>query len=310
MSETTAFEDWDESTTSLWGRQPVRIRHRLADPSLFSMDSLAAIIEKHPRQYYNIVEMGPQGSPRRFWREGDITGLSGHEVLDAISNGRLWLNIRQLNKVDSRFSHLLNDMFAEFRRRVPGFEALRLVCGILVSSPRAQVYYHADLPGQMLMQVAGRKRVYVYPQGEPFMSRASLEHIAVFGVEVDVPYEPWYDRFARTYELEPGQLVYWPLMAPHRVENHDCLNISMTIEFSSDAIRRVNRVILANGLLRQRLGWTPRSQTASGPSFWTKVAMAQMLRRWSSSKAREAASRKVEFQFERADSRAAVDVSN
>ena len=40
--------------------------------------------------------------------------------------------------------------------------------------PGARVYYHADLPGQLLWQIAGRKRVWLYPGGAPFLTERHL----------------------------------------------------------------------------------------------------------------------------------------
>ncbi len=166
--------------------------------------------------------------------------MSGKEVIEAISQGRLWLNLRRTSDVDSRYRTLLKSVFDELHERVPNFVSYGERCGILISSPNAHVYYHADLPGQMLFQIAGRKRAYLYPPQKPFLSPEDLEQIAISGLELDMPYADWYDDYARIYELEPGQMMFWPLNAPHRIENHDCLNISMTVEFFSDAIRRTN----------------------------------------------------------------------
>jgi hypothetical protein len=309
MSAEPIFENWEERIPDLWGHQPVFLQHRMNSSPLFSMNTLTAIIEKYPRQHYSIIHMGPQGTARRFWREGDLAGLSGAEVLEAISKGRLWLNLRQLNVVDHRFAEVLDAIFDELHRRMPGFTTFRRYCGILISSPCAQVYYHADLPGQMLMQLFGRKRIYIYPPHEPFISPAQLEHIALSGLEVDIPYKPWYDEYARAYDFEPGQLVYWPHTAPHRIENYDCLNVSMTIEFSSNAIRRASVVNNANGLLRYRLGWVPRSQATSGPSFWAKSVLQKVLRRSPKLKVQRAALRKVEFELDRTQPGAIVDLS-
>ena len=135
MSADSVFENWEDRTPVLWGQQPVYLQHRMNTSPLFSMDALAAIIEKYPRQHYSIIHMGPQGTARRFWREGDLAGLSGLEVLEAISKGRLWLNLRQLNNVDHRFCELLDALFDELHQRVPGFTSFSRYCGILISSP-------------------------------------------------------------------------------------------------------------------------------------------------------------------------------
>ena len=62
---------------------------------------------------------------------------------------------------------------------------------------------------QMLLQtqIAGRKRLYLYPAEEPFISCELLERIAVFDLEIDIPYHSWFDEYALTYDLEPGQMV-------------------------------------------------------------------------------------------------------
>lgn len=66
------------------------------------------------------------------------------------------------------------------------------------------------MPGQHLWQLIGRKRVYVYPNSPPFLTDRQLEDIALFEIEVDLPYKPWYDEHARVLDLEPGQMLSWP----------------------------------------------------------------------------------------------------
>ncbi len=123
----------------------------------------------------------------------------------------------------------------------------------------------------------GRKRVYVYPNSPPFLTERQLEDIALFEIEVDLPYEPWYDEHARVLDLEPGQMLSWPLNAPHRVENLDCLNVSMTVSFTNEEIHRLQNLNLANGLLRHRLGIAPKSRSISGPSYWSKAVLQKAL---------------------------------
>jgi hypothetical protein len=195
------------------------------------------------------------------------------------------------------------------RQLAPGFVTLQRGCGLLISSPRSQVHYHADLPGQALLQIAGRKRLYLYPAEAPFISRELLEKIAVFDLELDIPYQSWFDEYALTYDLEPGQIVYWPTNAPHRVENQDCLNISLTLDFLTDPIRRAQIVSLANGLLRHRFGWQPRSRSIQGPSYWAKAVLQKALRNSSWIRQARLAHRAVEFRLDRAAPGAVVDLS-
>ena len=157
---------------------------------------------------------------------------------------------------------------------------------ILISSPDAQVYYHADLPGQSLVQIAGRKRVYVYPNTAPFITPEHLEDIALFNVEVDLPYKDWYDDHAKVLDIGPGQMLSWQMNAPHRVENLDTFSVSMTISYTNEEIRRAEIVNLANGLLRHRFGYTPKSRNLRGPSYFAKAVHAEAAARQQMGQAR------------------------
>jgi hypothetical protein len=305
MSQQPIFRNWNENFGALWGQQPICVEHRLHQSPLFSRKELATLIENYPRAHYSIIHMGEQGDGnRRFWREGDLGGLSGEEVFEAVAHGRLWLNLRRVNQVDSRYSALLKDMFGELNERI-GLASFHENAGILVSSPKAQVYYHADLPAQMLFQLMGTKRVLFYPAQKPFIAPEHLEHIAVADAEVDIPYSKWYDEYARAFEFLPGQMVQWPHTAPHRIENHDCLNVSMTIEYSTSATRRNYIVNLANGILRYQVGWTPRSRALSGPSFLAKAVLGKALRNspWVKKKKKK----QIEFTLDRSQLGSVLD---
>jgi hypothetical protein len=275
------FTNWIEPTRDLFGRHPVCLTHRLDKLALFSRDSLVDLIETYPKDRYALVHMGSQ-KDRRLWREGETGGISGAAVFRAIECGRMWLNLRDVSTVDRRFKDLLDEIFEELAIRIPGFDAPRRTCGILISSPNAQVYYHADLPGQALWQIEGRKRVFVYPSAPPFITPDQLEDIALFDMELDVPYAPWYDDHARCFEIGPGEMLTWPLNAPHRVENLDCLNVSMTISYTTEEIRRLQMVNLANGLLRHRFAVTGTGRAITGLRFFAKAALQKTLRgsRW------------------------------
>jgi hypothetical protein len=266
-----------ERDALLWGHQPLKLAHGLHEDALFSRAALARLIESYPRSHYSLIAMGA-ADDKRMWREGDLAGVPGETVLDAIAKGRMWLNLRDVSGVDARHRGLLDGIFAELHQKMPDFEANKWQSGILISSPGAQVYYHADLPGQLLWQIAGRKRVFVYPSGAPFLTRRDLEDIALFDVEVDMPYAPWYDEHATVFDLEPGQMLSWPLNAPHRVENIAGVNISMTVSFSSPAIRRGEILHLANGLLRHRFGMRNPGGRTEGPGFLAKAVLQKLMR--------------------------------
>jgi hypothetical protein len=291
------FPDWKQENTQLWGHQPQKIQHTLHQSPLFSRAALIDLIENYPRDHYALVHMGEQKN-RRLWREGETGGLSGAQIFEAIAHGRMWLNLREVSKLDKRYGEMLDFVFAELGARVPGFVAPRRGCGILISSPKAQVYYHADLPGQNLWQIEGQKRVYLYPPSAPFLTPRNLEDIALYDMEFDVPYAAWYDEHAKVVDLNPGEFLSWPLNAPHRVENMDCLNVSMTVSYLTEDIRRMQLVNLANGILRHQFKLPVTGRQISGPTFWGKAAMQKALRGSRFVKQARAARRPIAFRLD------------
>lgn len=303
------FTNWSPQNTASWTHEPVCLKHRLHQHPLFSFDALADLIDGYPRQHYALVEMGAQGSPRRLWREGDIGGLPGRQVIEAIQQGRMWLNMRNLPQVSKPYGDLLAEIFDEIGQRVPGYDTFNQTSGILISSPKAQVYYHCDLPGQSLWQIHGRKRVYVYPNTPPFLTPEQLETIALFEVEVDMRYDPAYDTGAKVFEIGGGEMLHWPLNAPHRVENLDCLNVSMTMEYWTEAIRRRHMINVANGILRHKLGVAPKSLATNGPGFWAKAAIQAGVKRAGLLKKERKARRPIEFRLDKSNIGRVVDIA-
>jgi hypothetical protein len=279
MSPSAALIDWQASFGDDWNRRPLRIGHRLHESPLLRPAALAALIERYPASDYALVLTSRQGDAGRRWREGEIGRASGHEVLDAIACGSMWLNLREVHRHDPGLKALLEAAYAELRAAMPGFRPGALKMGILISSPRAQVHYHVDLPGQALWQIAGRKRVWVYPPKAPFLTDQALEDIAFSGLEFKLQYDPAFDREAVVLDLEPGQWLTWPLNSPHRIDNADCLNISVTTEHWTPHNRRSQQVSLANAVMRHGLGLGGRARRLDGPGFWARWALQAAWRR-------------------------------
>ena len=126
---------------------------------------------------------------------------------------------------------------------------------LLISSPGALVYYHADGPASVLWHIRGRKRVWVYPAlEEHFLKRELLEDIFTGSRHEYVPYQNGFDAAAQTFDLDPGQWITWPQNAPHRVTNLDIVNVSLSTEYFTPANRARARVTVANRFFRARWG--------------------------------------------------------
>jgi hypothetical protein len=136
-----------------------------------------------------------------------------------------------------------------------------------------------------------------------------LEDIAYTGFEFSLVYDPAFDRQALVFELEPGQMLTWPLNSPHKVQNEDCMNISVTTEHWTPENRRAQKVHLANAVLRHRLGVHANGHTLKGPAYWSKALLQAAWRRgpWAQTVQKEL--RPVDFQLAPSAQGGYVDVS-
>jgi hypothetical protein len=280
---TDIFTDWPADAAEAVGRRPIVMRHSLAESPLFSDEALVRLIEATPRENYHVNTMPRDASDPHLWREGDMSGLSGREVMAAVERGELWVHLQRVQEADAAYRDLLDAALDELSRRVPGFNTFQRSMSVLISSPRMNVAYHADVPGQSLWQVRGRKRVWIYPAREPFLPRRAIENIILKrATDTDLPFDASFDARAQSYLLEPGDMATWPRNCPHRVVNEDCVNVSFTTEHWTGALAADYAVDYANGLLRPWLGGRDLSRETRGPAFFAKLALAgghKLLRR-------------------------------
>ncbi len=271
----TPYMSWDDVNVDEFGKVCLRIRHRVHESDLFSDDQLAKLIENTSRQNYHVETMEPKEDGTFLRREGETGDVSGREALEAVKNGSIWYLLLHPEDVDPRYGDLVGEIYEEMATNVPGFDVFSKKISILVSSPNIKVGYHCDVPGQTLWQVRGSKKVYVYPVKPPFLAQTNLEKIILKEAnEVSLPYEQSFDEQAVVYDLQPGEMLHWPLNAPHRVTNNDCLNVSFTTEHTTAATRRSYVVNYANGVLRRTLGFGRLSQRSNGLGYWAKFGVA------------------------------------
>ena len=82
----------------------------------------------------------------------------------------------------------------------------------------------------------------------------------------------------------------------------------MTVQFENEAIRRARIVNLANGLLRNRFGYTPKSRALKGPSFWAKAVLQREMRNTSWVKQARKSRNQIEFRLDQSLPEQIVDL--
>ena len=248
--------DWDAEKTSAFQNDKLIARHNLHELDLFTDDGLIELLEAYPREKLGLYTMGTDPEGADSFKAGNAQGVSGKDILDVVKRGRVWLNLRKTDQELPVYGKLREQMFQEVDEKT-GVKTMKQDLGVLISSPGVQVFYHMDIPLVLLWQVRGAKRVWLYDAKPPFIKDSELEGIVLRETEEEVPFDLSWDDQAKIVDLEPGMVATWPQFGPHRVQNHDVLNVSLSCEFQTwMSLIRAN-ALYANGVFRRNFGMTP-----------------------------------------------------
>ncbi len=270
--------NWTQQDFDTVERGVLAATHGLADTGLFSDDTLIEIIDRHPVEDFSVNTMG--ADPNLFdWREGDRNGVPADQLLDLVRRGQLWINCRKMLTHHPQVARIVNDLYDEIEARNPAFRAEDRTANLLISSPTAWVPYHVDMPVNMLWHLRGIKRVWVYPPFDVrFASPEVLGKVCSGEWTEEVPYNRSFDRYALVFDVQPGQLVTWPQLTPHRVTNLEGLNVSLSTEHKSVRARRRINVHTANHILRKHFGVAAQGIDVDGLSPHLKQFLARGFR--------------------------------
>jgi hypothetical protein len=245
--------EWTAQQKADFGRRAMTFRHGLGETGLFEDAALAAALDRCPPELYDISLFDFDEAGQHVMHTAARGRLSGAQVLDGLRRGRLWLQMRRATREVPAWGEAVRRAYGEIAREAPRFRPRNISGQLLLSAPGAGVPMHADAPWVILFHLRGRKRIWVYPNDARHMPRRCMELIVMRQQTEDLPYRREMDENAVVFDLEPGMAVTWPLHAPHRVENLDSANLSLTTEFQTWPSRWTNGAYFTNGVLR-RLG--------------------------------------------------------
>ncbi|MEM6329916.1 MAG: hypothetical protein AAF790_06675 [Planctomycetota bacterium] len=273
------LDEWTEEQIARLDSANLVASHRLAKLDLFSDEGLIETLAAHPEHALGVNTMGEDPNRPEEWREGLRDGHDAATMLEAVKQGRLWLNLRRVMDHHADYRDLINNLYDELESIKPGLKTFNRTANLLVSSPTALVYYHVDCPVNMLWHIRGAKRVWVYPLETGVVSDETREAVLSGESAEEIAYSPELDDLAEVYDLEPGQLITWPQHTPHRVVNTSGLNISLSTEHMTREACRLNNVYLANRHFRKLFGGGFRSTELTGFGAWAKEAAIRLARR-------------------------------
>lgn len=234
--------------------------HRLSDHPLLQPEALVELgarLESRGsiRTHANTAKPGTpfNSAPEMFPNDRSAT-----DTLRSIRDAKAWMSLLNV-QIDPVYRGLVAEVLDSVRPMVdpldPGM--CHRAGWIFVSSPNTVTPFHFDKEHNFIMQVQGRKRIYVWDHDDTVV--ASEHARDLFHHSQERYLLRWKDEFrerAHVFDLEPGQGAYMPSTSPHMVENGDEPSITASFTYYTDATRRDSTLHRAHALLR-RVGLTP-----------------------------------------------------
>jgi hypothetical protein len=268
---------WPEDARARFGSDLLQATHSLGQSPLFCDASLEALLDAYPRDRLGVWAFADHGEGEEAPVKGDARNLPGRDILQAVKKGRIWLNLRATNQLVSDYSALGETIF-ESLQTASGQRVLKRDMSVLISSPGIHVHYHLDIPLVALFQVRGEKTVWFYPPTSRFAPDEKLEAIVLREQEEGLSFSEDFESESEVLPLKPGMGVTWPQNAPHRVQNGDMMNVSLSCEFMTlPGLIRAN-AIYANGRIRRQFGATLKRPSGMTPLTLSKAALARAIK--------------------------------
>ncbi len=273
------------STLSSGSRYPGPVKvaavhsHGLNAPEFTSDEALARVLERYPAELMDINQYSFDDQGQHVLKTGVRGKLSGDELISAIRNGELWVNLRKVEQGWPELWDAASDNFEDVAEVYRGLHAVKRSGQLIISSPKTRVPYHFDAAGVILFHMRGTKRVFVYPGDEAHLPEEAMEQIVAKQTTEELPYSLDFERDATVYDLMPGEALAWPLYAPHRVENLDAFCVSLSMDYQTWESRWRNGALFTHAVLRKK-GMKPRfTDTMGRTALALRWGLSLVLRR-------------------------------
>ena len=254
-SPATPF-DWSDDHYSAYGTRPLCSPHSLSDLPMFTKDALIELLDRFPRNELQAFTMGDDPCDPSDWSCVNVGDCDGEQLWRAVERGRLWLNLLWIDVSEPAYKDLLTRMYGQLAERVERLQSYQNPhMTLLISSPGAQVYYHFDAEDNMLWHLRGEKTIWLWPNSQRDKAPQSVvEDIFARTASEELPFHREYEADAERFDLTPGMVVSWPHNAPHRVENKDSVNVSISTSVETRLSERRRMIYCSNRMLRKFAG--------------------------------------------------------
>ncbi|MCB1494669.1 MAG: cupin-like domain-containing protein [Bauldia sp.] len=243
--------DIDRDAAAGFPDRPFRIRHHLSDHPLLSLDALAGLAGRldRDRVEYNSGRLEPNQPPDQ------VPGidLPPAEVVRQIATCGAWMVLKNVETVPE-YAALIRAALADARAAIGGsgdetgmqdFQGF-----IFVSSANGVTPFHIDYEENFFVHLHGEKFMHVFDNRDrALVPEADLETYP--GKHRNLSYLAHFEERATVFRFAPGEGMFLPYTWPHWVRTGDDWTISMAITWKSRRDIRMNRLYLANAVLRK-----------------------------------------------------------
>jgi hypothetical protein len=272
MSEAGLFRaDQKAEFQRNYNRRTFMFDHVLHRDPAFALDNLAALAGRLPKEsVYSSVGTAEVGGG---WNQGEVRKRPPDDIVRNIGGMNALVMLKDVDR-DPDYAPVFRQVMAGIVEMVGSALRDDMSHGratLLISSPRRVTAYHIDAEVNYLLQIAGDKDFYVFDHTDrTLVSEAELE--AYYAGDYDAArYRSERQGEAAAWLMQPGKGAHVPVNAPHWVQNHDQVSVSLSVNYDLRSIQRVGAVYRVNHKLR-RAGLRPRGPGASPLLDGLKVA--------------------------------------
>jgi hypothetical protein len=244
----------DRDTFDPWRIRAVR--HRLAEHPLLQLPALVELgkrLESRGRVRTHTSDATP-GTPFNSAPKLHPNTMSAASTLERIEQAKAWMSLLNV-QTDDTYRTLVDHVLDGIKPVIDPVDPGMCYRGgwIFITSPNTVTPFHFDKEHNFILQVSGRKTLYVWDHRDTVAaSEESRDRFHACHERDRLQWDETLRKRATVFHLEPGQGAYMPSTSPHMVENGDNASITISFTYYTRATRRDSLLHAAHERLR---GW-------------------------------------------------------
>jgi hypothetical protein len=236
-------------------RSIAAVTHRISGHDLLQPQQLAELGERLEQQGRVRSHSNTAAADTPF---NDAPNLhpnrtSSKQTLEHIREARAWLSLLNV-QADPVYRKLVDEVLDSVRPLVEAKDPGMCYRGgwIFVSSPRTVTPFHFDKEHNFILQIHGRKTIYVWePTDLVVADDQARDRFHARRQRDKVLWKEEYRNRAHRFDLGPGQGAYMPSTSPHLVEVGDEPSVTVSFTYYTNSTRRDAVLRAARGRLTE-----------------------------------------------------------